>query len=1043
MQDQIFRIIGFFEPPVLARKPPPKIEASVEISTQQLMLSHWDIIGLIEALHPDAAYAEVQLDPATHTYPPSAASSATLRPGQSDVGRSNGPSTDSSYAVSTSTSDTIFKDGETSDSQCKQGDSAKSAPGEDNSPNGTPNAGPFNGYPLPQLKDICNKLRSLAQRQADRSHCAQDWILFGVSADDLGLHLSTGLLSFHLTTASLPPSLEKPQKMASTSAKEDVIKKALLSLLDPPTKFFTRYRNTAIASALSADDPLQDLMENALVNAESQYDFNAAHQWWHILNIYKSMKSSEVTESFIRGLTDAIATDFKTRLHSLTKQRQEYELMMRPLEVQRRIHQTALDEMELLRKALRVKMWYVSDVKNSSPYEDALLVTKALRVMANPKRGKHSVSITNWARQRLRGSTPYDRAEKQALEALCAPKDHGGTSKLADEQIELTSRWLTKNSIENFCKGEERIHRFCYEVQKSVGKLAGMSLLESPVLWSSHLYRRERAAFDTRSRQSSLSGHPYPPVTPPMKFNEFGALRSPSIGHSPSAFSSLPSARAKGPLDFTGGLQILPLPQHFRPPLMGNAPRYPYPPLSSSQAFGHPSPPMTPLSPKLSEVFGAGVPNRAEPDSKPKTEFVDELRQSLIALIISDLGYLLWASGSETDIWITRAAAQVQDEHQLEKSKNETVTSSDVAPTPDNCLTTMPIADAVPNINGSNKPSHELIPGIDTQPLNDKNDSSDTFPYSDAYLVLLQRLSLIQDPRGKLQTLRQLEELVCNSIQEDRFRKIIDGSAPAKSQIAGQPATAFNKTVPRTKATKLEEVIANCTERRANTLKLKPSRNYLPLDLFTPNSREHTVTGADEIIEKLLCIFHDSKLRPSTLFRDLQFVSAFTPSSILDQTASGKAFWDAGLAALAFKEDLTNATIRRAHEITNHHLTDKKPPQLSNGLNPLMFTTSSTLEDAAQLWLTAAKEGSPVAARELALFYLTHPDLVRRATMPFSKAKDIFAHRAPVDRSSTGALDPLTFSVVLHWMDIASSGGDNEAKEFLRANGALGRAPQP
>ena len=109
-------------------------------------------------------------------------------------------------------------------------------------------------------------------------------------------------------------------------------------------------------------------------------------------------------------------------------------------------------------------MWYISDVRHSGTYEEALLVTRALRSMATSKRSKHLDSLTNRARQRLQGSAFHKRAEAQTLEAITAPGNYGGLSKLADEQIEITSRWMTRESIKNFCRGEERIHRFCYEI---------------------------------------------------------------------------------------------------------------------------------------------------------------------------------------------------------------------------------------------------------------------------------------------------------------------------------------------------------------------------------------------------------------------------------------------------------------------------------------------------------------------------------------------------------------------------------------------------
>ena len=1042
MQDQIFRIIDFFEPPSLEKYPPKfsDIRSPSKVCTHQLMLSHWDIIGLIETLHPDALSGEIQSSSGVRAYPASTASSATLRPGHSDAGSLGAPSTDPSRADSPSTGDSIIGDGDLLEGKSKRRVFANPVPGGGDPWLDTPKADPTIASFSSQIKSICNKIRKLAKRGSDPNDSSQDWTFFDISVEDLALRMTENPLSSYPPSASQPAIDKDSRETELNSTKHRIVIETVLALLNPSANLLVRDRSEFFASSLAIEDSLQDLMENALATSRSQCDFSAAHQCWRALSIYKDIRRSEASQNFIHCLTRDIAAHFHTRLQDLTERRQKCDLLLRPLDLQRRNQQTALEELARLRKALRIKMWYVSDVKNSSAYEDALLVTKALRAMASPKRGKQPGSIAHWARQRLRGSTPYDRAEKQTLEALCAPKAHGGTSKLADEQIEITSRWMTRNSIENFCKGEERIQRFCHEVQKSVGKLAGMSLLESPVLWSSHLFRRERASFDTRSRQPAFSTSSHLPGTPPLRSNDSAPLRSPTIGQLPSTFLGLPGARAKAPLDFTGRLQITSLHQQAGQAPASQAPRPPYPALFSNQTFSHLSPPMTPLSPNISEVFSASVPTRAEPEHKLKRDFVEELRKKLMALMVSDLGYLLWTSGSETDAWTTRAAAQLQHDNRPEKSDHEGGESSAKVRVSNSGLTCCSPDYSGTESNGSKQSVTEIQNEIGKRLSDNNKESLDTFPYYNAYSTLLQKVSLTQDPYTKLQMLWQLEELVYKSWQERKLDEFRDGSASTNVQPETEPAVTLSKPIPRTKATSMEEVVANCTERRAGTIRRKQPREPLPWDFFSRGAIEQPVVGADGIVNKLLSLFRVPELRPSTLYRDLQFIAAFVPPTILDQTAQGRAFWDAGLAALALKEDLISATIHRANEITNYHLTTRQPSQFPDATNIPQYLPTTTLRDAAQLWLTAAKEGSPVAARELAIFYLTHPDLLRRTTAPFSKAKDVFTATSPVERSSVGALDPLTFSVVLHWMDIASVGGDNEAIEFLRANGALRRA---
>ena len=57
--------------------------------------------------------------------------------------------------------------------------------------------------------------------------------------------------------------------------------------------------------------------------------------------------------------------------------------------------------------------------------------------------------------------------------------------------------------------------------------------------------------------------------------------------------------------------------------------------------------------------------------------------------------------------------------------------------------------------------------------------------------------------------------------------------------------------------------------------------------------------------------------------------------------------------------------------------------------SPLPLSNYS-LPDAAQMLTITAKEGDPTAQRELAIFYLSNPELVERTTLPLSKPREVF-----------------------------------------------------
>jgi hypothetical protein len=109
-----------------------------------------------------------------------------------------------------------------------------------------------------------------------------------------------------------------------------------------------------------------------------------------------------------------------------------------------------------------------------------------------------------------------------------------------------------------------------------------------------------------------------------------------------------------------------------------------------------------------------------------------------------------------------------------------------------------------------------------------------------------------------------------------------------------------------------------------------------------------------------------------------------------------------------------------------------------------------SMQDAAKMWTITAKEGDPVAERELAIFYLTHPELVERVTAPLSKPRETFKAQVMEMHGggSTGKeerdrerSDPATMCVAYHWMELSAVGGDELAKKYLRQREELNAIP--
>ena len=94
-----------------------------------------------------------------------------------------------------------------------------------------------------------------------------------------------------------------------------------------------------------------------------------------------------------------------------------------------------------------------------------------------------------------------------------------------------------------------------------------------------------------------------------------------------------------------------------------------------------------------------------------------------------------------------------------------------------------------------------------------------------------------------------------------------------------------------------------------------------------------------------------------------------------------------------------------------------------------------SMADAGYLLQITAREGDPVAQRELATLYLTHPELMDHIIAPFARPREVFKEELEAKWRSTRdreRCDPATMCVAHHWMSLSAKGGDALAKEYLR-----------
>lgn len=869
----------------------------------------------------------------------------------------------------------------------------------------------------------------------------------------------------------------------------------------------TRHAKQRAETEVEAPSVLVSMLEAAESQCKAQSDFMNAHLYFQTLRQLNQMSSASLKKDGFASLLTILSRGPRDSIRRSTSAIEEYDAWLVWLKQSQERHDVTIESMMKRLKALRDKMWYVTDVRNSAAYEGARNVATALKCMVSPKKISHLDKSNTRSRNVPKPSANNFllKTEAQVMDMMAASEDQGGPNKLSDEQAEKTLKWLSQFGIENFCKGEERIHRFSLEIENCINKLVGDNLMEGPVLWSSELYNRDRRILDSGKQKGDLS------------LNSFGSLNLSgedmtdadstrrglrSTDFNRPGFHDLRamSTRNSSQHSFgSGRFSTL----RINPP--GDL-------MDSQDYFGMASPVLTIDS---STTFWSPFQTRAQspttsvssrrPDTASstnetimmgddhmnaaKSRFLTDLKQTLTSLLLSDLGTLVFARGSETDSWFSgslgqdcierkdradRRAKRKNRKRVIEKKKSfgdlrgaqkieqlpmERQDSLGEKAEKGSTSSNRSLPDTPASENRSTAGSSSTSDSVSARPRKGtmratKEPDNLEFPYKMAFQRLLRMFSVHPNPYAKLNALYELEHLIIayltpSTTRRPRIRPEPIPTSPQSPEISHHNAfgtTDATATTPRAKT--LGEAIDNCKERRSYTLS---GENSSPVNRNTErysSSNVPTPASTDMIVDVLQDLFRDPDMRPKTLFRDLQFIASFVPAATLDKTERGKAFWDAGLAALGLKQDVCRTLIEIADEIVVHYTQTRKTTTTSldpSSINGELMKYS--MQDAANMWTITAKEGDPVAERELAIFYLTHPELVERITAPLSKPRETFKaqvmeHKESVvterDRERS---DPATMCVAYHWMELSALGGDELAKKYLRQREELNAIP--
>lgn len=909
------------------------------------------------------------------------------------------------------------------------------------------------------------------------------------------------------------------------------------------------------------------MLEAAVREAKAQSDFVASLAYHRTLQQLNVLASSSLRADGFATLLNIFSRGPRDCIRRSASAIEDYDAWLVWLKQSQERAEGLLDSMMKRLRALRDKMWYVTDVRNSAPYEHSRNIAVALKNMGMRRR----LSTYQRSRNLPRGTatTYIYRTESQIIELLAASEDQGGPNKLSDDQAEKTSRFLKEYGIENFCPGEERIHRFCCEVEACIGKLVGHDMMDGPVLWSSELYVRDKRQLEGPPMRRDVHGSVF------SNDDASSVISEPERRFTPasSRAGSLAASNLRGITTLNASALSL------------DSTRYGFSRgstvlsdvMDSGDYFGHASPvhtidsASTYWSPFQSAVSASSTTSRAHSPTtsitnfsgpmhphgghghaRPgtaisvndmalqqqqqrlndeKTKFLNELRQTLTSLLLSDLGNLVFSRGSETDGWFEDLGQDCIDrrdaaERKAKKRRSRlrvigkkksfgNLRDANNAADATSSATDKGISEsqsvASSGLGGRDNESSNTSDTMSShRPSKSRKDGLPEFPFTNAYQRLLRMFCVHPNPYAKLNALYELEHLIVASLSSGSSRRRLAWLARTAEMEAahyGQPGSSRP----------FEDAIDSLRERRSQTMQ-SHVLGRVPSGTLNSETRSVINTGTaanntDAIATVLQSLFRNADIRPKTLFRDLQFIASFVPASILDKTDRGKAFWDCAIAALGLKQEVCRTMVEMADEIVGAHTTRKShPPAPSStasesidGDQPQAQRPSPTaedqasrtatvspptppppstmyrLEDAARMWTITAKEGDPVSQRELAIFYLSNPELVDRTTLPLSKPREVFKqavmekfrgagnsnssttsgrmyherigagqlHR-PASSSSGGSggggvadksdvrSDPALMCVAIHWMEAAEQGGDELARRFLGQNDIVG-----
>lgn len=292
----------------------------------------------------------------------------------------------------------------------------------------------------------------------------------------------------------------------------------------------------------------------------SEY-FNAIHALQKLLPPVSSTSYAQVANDVNSYLIKCLKRDKEKKLRNIAERMNKYEEIGQPYQVFLQFSYNSCDSILNNLNDLRTKIWYMTEVRTSPLWSRArdiaftlnrgtdggpgslgknLDTPGSLSQSFNPrshtlKRNSSTTSLSSSGAfssfKRFTGGSKRDyQSKRQSMsntvvnpgDAMFAPVEYAGRNKLSDREAEATKKWLDGQQIQNFCTGEERIHRFSCEVDDLVKRVIGdalsgcrnrgQSLLTSSPLFRGDLWKMivELDGLDRSSGATSSMTGTYP-----------------------------------------------------------------------------------------------------------------------------------------------------------------------------------------------------------------------------------------------------------------------------------------------------------------------------------------------------------------------------------------------------------------------------------------------------------------------------------------------------------------------------------------------------